>query len=164
MEPAQQVQSEQVQQVQSEQVQQVQSEPSTQVQSEPTIQVQSEPTTQVQSEPTTQVQSEPIQQVQSEPTTQNVVTSNQDDQTNSNNLTLNIVTKKYANENKQDCCAIKKFGPKIGTISNSNNVAALDYIFVECNDKIELSNKIKNVKFPPNIMLNKSNLNNLINI
>jgi hypothetical protein len=79
-------------------------------------------------------------------------------------LEIDYVTKKFATENKNECCAIKKLGSSVGKIHKSLNVPAVDYLFVKCNNKDLLNNILNTINFPENIILNKSNLNKLINI
>ena len=82
---------------------------------------------------------------------------------NNSYINHNVVTKKYALQNKDKCCAVKKLGNNIGSITNNINVAALDYIFVECEDKDKLEEHLKRALFNNTTILNKTNFSNYIN-
>ena len=85
-----------------------------------------------------------------------------EDKVNANNSTFKVVTKKYAQKNSDKCCAIKKFGTNIGHISNTINVPAIDYIFVEYQNKSQFEENLSRASFDNNIILSKSNLSNYI--
>ena len=74
-----------------------------------------------------------------------------------NEVNYTFTTKKYALENKDICCAIKKFGPNIGKIGNKLNVPAQDYLFIKYNDKKLFYDKMNNVTFSKNTILTKQN-------
>ena len=78
-----------------------------------------------------------------------------------NNINFNVITKKKALENKLNCCAVKKKGNNIGSISYDLNVSGNDYLFIEYTNKNAFINKINNIQFNQSKTLNKTLLENL---